>query len=340
MLTTKCFTFLQKVMLCFSSRRRGGSSYGEVMRSAFGERMEEAVSWLLFIFLMFVIVGYMVLIRDIWVPLVNLTPFASRWAVGNGDYVLLGIIGVLLPFLFQRSLYALRYNCYVGFASVLILCYSLGRGALHQFQDTQSASTEDNDIFEIDFFKIPTFQEVLFSFPIITCSFLCHFNVNSIQNALDQPTRKRMQDLLAYAIVVCFLLMYSLGIGGYLYAGKGVEGNILLNVPIGSSQAEDDNEQIWLFTAGRIGIGTTITLAMPLMAIPCRDSLLEIVDVCFHKSHHRRATSLQSKSEEQFCWNLFRACNRNETIHDANITTEVSLLMSYMFCVYYICLFN
>lgn len=36
------------------------------MRSAFGERMEEAVSWLLFIFLMFVIVGYMVLIRDIW----------------------------------------------------------------------------------------------------------------------------------------------------------------------------------------------------------------------------------------------------------------------------------
>lgn len=54
------------VMLCYSSRRRGGSSYGEVMRSAFGERMEEAVSWLLFIFLMFVIVGYMVLIRDIW----------------------------------------------------------------------------------------------------------------------------------------------------------------------------------------------------------------------------------------------------------------------------------
>ena len=48
---------LEKVMLCYSSRRRGGSSYGEIMRSAFGERMEEAVSWLLFVFLMFVIIG-------------------------------------------------------------------------------------------------------------------------------------------------------------------------------------------------------------------------------------------------------------------------------------------
>jgi len=62
MMFSAYITYLSLVMLCYSSRRRGGSSYGEIMRSAFGERMEEAVSWLLFVFLMFVIIGYMVLI--------------------------------------------------------------------------------------------------------------------------------------------------------------------------------------------------------------------------------------------------------------------------------------
>ncbi len=77
--TTTLFTLLSAymtysslIMLCYSSRRSGGSSYGEVARSAFGEKMEECVSWLLFIFLVFVIAAYMVLIRDIWTPLVQL----------------------------------------------------------------------------------------------------------------------------------------------------------------------------------------------------------------------------------------------------------------------------
>ncbi|KAL3803397.1 hypothetical protein HJC23_009361 [Cyclotella cryptica] len=318
MIFSAYITYMSLVMLCYSSRRRGGSSYGEVIRSAFGERMEEAVSWLLFIFLMFVIVGYMILIRDIWTPLVMLTPLASRMAVDNGDYVLLGVIVLLLPFLFQRSLHALRYNCYVGFTSVLILCIALGRGATRKMFVT---NVHDKDDFEIEYFKVPTIQEALFSFPIVTCSFLCHFNVNSIQNALSQPTRQRMQDLLQYATVACCLLMYAIGFCGYLYAGGAVEGNILLNVPIGFNQ-EEDNEQIWLFTAGRIGIGVTITLAMPLMALPCRDSLLEIIDVWFHRSHHRSRPSAYNKAKEgQRCWNLFHTCIRSETILDA-ITTE------------------
>lgn len=295
------------------------------MRSAFGERMEEAVSWLLFIFLMFVIVGYMVLIRDIWTPLVMLTPFASTLGANDGDYVLLGIIVVLLPFLFQRSLHALRYNCYVGFMSVLILCFALGRGALQRQDTTDSDRDRNNATFEIDYFKLPTIQEVLFSFPIVTCSFLCHFNVNSIQNALHEPTRQRIQNLLQYTILICFVIMYLLGLGGYLYAGNSVEGNILLNVPIGRGDEEEDIEQIWLFTAGRIGIGLTVTLALPLMSLPCRDSLLEIIDVWFHRSHHRSTPTHRELKEDQCCWSLFHTCNRDETADDACITTEVSL---------------
>lgn len=290
------------------------------MRSAFGERMEEAVSWLLFIFLMFVMVGYMVLIRDIWTPLVALTPLASIFGANEngGDYVLMSIIMLLLPFLCQRSLHALRYNCYVGFMSVMILCFALGRGALLRMNNTKPDEVHGYGAFEIDYFKIPTLEELLFSFPIVTCAFLCHFNVNSIQNALNKPTRQRIQNLLQYAITACFLIMYLLGLFGYLYAGESVEGNILLNVPIG--RGDEDGEQMWLFTAGRIGVGMTITLAMPLMALPCRDSLLEIVDVWFHRSHHRSDRPAQNN-----CWNVFNSCNSEKTVPVTSITTEVRL---------------
>ena len=104
MILSAYMTYISLVMLCYSSRRSGGSSYGEVVRSAFGEKAEEAVSWILFVFLMFVITAYMVLIRDIWTPLVNIVVEDM-----NGDYVLLGIVALLLPFLVQRSLHALRY---------------------------------------------------------------------------------------------------------------------------------------------------------------------------------------------------------------------------------------
>jgi hypothetical protein len=259
---------------------------------------------------------------------VKLTPLASILGANDGDYVLLSIIVLLMPFLLQRSLHALRYNCYFGFMSVMMLCLALGRGALLRLNEGVSdVNTMDSAPFEIEYFKIPSVQEILFSFPIVTCSFLCHFNVNSIQNSLREPTRQRIQNLLQYAISTCFVIMYLLGLGGYLYAGNQVDGNVLNNVPIGIDATDEDNEQIWLFTVGRLGIGLTIVLALPLMALPCRDSLLEIVDVSFHRSHHRLGNSTHNKEYEfQYCWNLFHACNRNESIEDAAIATEVSLL--------------
>lgn len=275
----------------------------------------------------------MVLIRDIWTPLVLLTPLASTLGSNDGDYVLMGVVLVLMPFVFQRSLHALRYNCYVGFISVMILCCALWRGALLRIHDAKPQNgSDENDTYAIEYFKIPTIQDVLFSFPIVTCAFLCHFNVNSIQNSLSKPTRQRMQSLLQYTIITCFAVMYLLGLGGYLYAGKAVQGNILLNVPLGTDPNQD-KAQIWLFTAGRIGIGLTITLALPLMALPCRDSLLEIIDVWFHRSHHRSSDSTQSRAkEEQCCWSFFHSHNRSETVQDATITTEVSLVIL-LFCV-------
>ncbi len=259
----------------------------------------------------------------------------------NSDYVLMTIILLLLPFLFQRSLHALRWNCYIGFASVMILCIALVRGGWQRFHDEiLSDDDDDNPVppFEdndnglsIQWFKIPTLGEVLFSFPIVTCSFLCHFNIISIQNSLTSPTRRRMRNLIQYAIIATFVLMTLFGIGGYLYAGADVEGNILLNVPMDRSRGNVDEEEYWLFLLGRVGCGTTLMLAMPLMALPCREAFLEVIDVLFHRSHHQKNTPVvvgeddnhsQSIENEGFCWRLCHKCNKNESIQDIILTTE------------------
>lgn len=79
--------------------------------------------------------------------------------------------------------------------------------------------------------------------------------------------------------------------------------------------------------------------AMPMMALPCREALLEVVDVWFHHSHHlpnesdndngsdggdgEHASMASSEiREEATCWKILHRWNSTETVHDAAITTE------------------
>lgn len=312
MILSAYMTYLSLLMLCLSSRKGGGSSYGEVIRSAFGEKMEEVVSWLLFVFLFFVIIGYMVLIRDIWTPIVQQV-FALDM---DGDTILLVITILLLPCIFQRSLHALRWNCYVGSMSIFVLCIALNRGGWQRMMHSSSPSIlhDDNSAtsgFTIEFWKIPSIEAILFSFPITTCAFLCQFNIIAVQNSLLQPTRERTKQVIRYAIGASFLLMYMFGFGGYLYAGNNPQGNILLNIPISKQVGEDEGEH-FLFLIGRIGSGITIMLAMPMIALPCREALLEVVDIWYHRSHH--TTNLVDNARAKtgtgkFHWKLFHWCS-------------------------------
>ena len=59
--------------------------------------------------------------------------------------------------------------------------------------------------------------------------------------------------------------------------------------------------------------GITIMIAMPLNLLPCREALLEVVDVWFHYSHHR-ADQEGSNPEEQGCWRLFHRLNSTEDV--------------------------
>lgn len=248
-------------MLCMTARRTGATSYGEIGGKAFGEWMEWFISFLLFVFLLFIIVAYMILIQDIWTPLILLV-FGKAFPV-HKDTVLIIFLLLLSPVFVRRSLHALRWNCYVGFAAVSVLCGALAYHALQSILHSSSLPKEESR-----HNAGSSLNDVFFALPIIMLSFICHFNVLSIQGALHFPSRQRMEFVISTALVACFILQYLVGLCGFLYAGSAIQGNILLNV-------SDD----WIFLVGRIGCGTTILVAAPIMLLPCRASMLELVEV-------------------------------------------------------------
>ncbi len=253
-------------LLCLCARQTGVRTYGEVGKVAFGPWMETAISGLLFVFLLFVLVAYMVLVRDIWTPIVGKI-VSSREPSGN--VVLFGFLLFMTPFLVQKTLYELRFNCYVGFASTSILCLALCHRALQKLVDWNEDTTDDDEIL----LTTSSLGDVLFAFPIIMLSFLSSFNVLPIQSALIEPTKQRVSSVISGAVTACFVLMYLLGISGYLYAGSSTKGNILLNC---------DHNSDFFFFLGRVGCGVTIMLALAMITLPCRDSGLEVVQTIMH----------------------------------------------------------
>jgi hypothetical protein len=262
MLVSAYMTYMSLIMLCYCSRRSGASSFGEVVRSAYGEKAEVGVNLILFVYCSFVVAAFMVLIRDIWTPLVGLL-----FGGVSSDHVLLGFMVFLLPFLFQRSLHALKWNCYIGFASIIILCIALCRGGFQRQHNHPGGANEkhDDDTYIIEGFKVPSVRDALFSFPIVMLAFLCQFNVLSIQNTLQRPTRKRMAQVIGMSVGASMILMYLFGLGGYMMYGSKIQGNVLLNISIEMSDYEDTG-LYWLFFLGRIGCGTTLVLALPLVS--------------------------------------------------------------------------
>lgn len=284
--------------------------------------MEAFTVILLFVFLLFVIIAYMVLVRDIWTPIVKyiLQIKLDGSSESGGNAVLLIILLLICPFLLKKDLHALRHNCYVGFTSILVLCLAMVKRAHDRMLSSQDLGADRIDSLK---FTSSNFSDILFAFPIITLSFLSSFNVISVHAALIDPTRKRVRMVIDSAVFSCFALMYIFGLAGYLYAGRAVRGNILLNFPF------DDH----LVLIGRVGSGITIALALPIMLLPCREAFFDIIthlSLITNNTAHQNLTNMgeQSPLLEKIHQPIEMLSNTNFI----NISTTISIITLCFIC--------
>ena len=199
-------------VLCSCARRTGGRSYGDVMRNAFGPLAEIGATVLLFFLLIMVLVAYMVLLKDIWTPVIlTLVPALEDFLYSNSanksdtmikeasDSMLVLLLVLILPLLLQTDLHSLRHTRYVGFASAVILMLGV------IYEAIKRNWFDEPGLFQAKVLWVGDSDGIMYAFPIIVLSFFSIYNVLTVHSALFNPTRERVKFVLDGTIALCFL---------------------------------------------------------------------------------------------------------------------------------------
>jgi amino acid permease len=252
-------------LLLSCSRRSGGQTYEECGERAFGRPVKLLTMWLVFFMTFLAAVAYGILARDLASPLVENYILGHASSTRTHNLIALCLIGVVSPLTFLRSLHQLSYSslvsmCALSFLSVVMVvkCAQKAEERPIHVADLRLASADALDS--------------LYALPIMNLSFMAHFNVLPVHVSLRKPTAVRVRLVVSATILTALCFYLVVGNAGYLYAfdakPDGVPDNILKAFP-----ADDD-----LVNAGRLAFLTAIMMSFPLLMLPCRDTLLRLLD--------------------------------------------------------------
>lgn len=250
-------------VLVSCSRRSGAQSYEEIAAKAFGKTAQLITMALLIMLTFLVFVGYVILARDLASPLVERYLLDRIMEETERNLTAVGCVVLVSPVLFFRSINALRFTSIFSLLSILVLVLAIG------IRSVQSTETPEFSPSNMKF--LPTsWHDVVYAFPIISVSFLCHFNVLPVYGELHQPTRRRLKTIVHVTMASTWVFYIILGGLGYVFAfqsPQGVQDNILNNF-----SNNDD-----LINAGRLGLVITVLLSLPLLVLPCRATLYRLL---------------------------------------------------------------
>ncbi|GLD93878.1 hypothetical protein PINS_up002483 [Pythium insidiosum] len=248
------------------SRRGGVTTYEEVVRKALGVRAGLVTVSLLVLLTLLTLVAYTILIKDLVGSLAGHFLYGRLLSVVEQNVLTVIAISLVSPFLFAKSMDALRFTSIFSLASVLMLAIAITIRASHT--RPEDAALLRHDI-PIKWFP-DNWKDPLYAFPIISVSFLCHFNVLPVYRELQKPTRRRLKGIVSCTMFSTWFFYMVVGFTGYFFAYRmpiGVSDDILNNF------ARDDQ----LVNVGRLGLLVTILLSMPLIIQPCRLNTIRLV---------------------------------------------------------------
>ncbi|CAN0347772.1 unnamed protein product [Pylaiella littoralis] len=249
-------------MLCSCARRTGQITYVEVAQAAFGKPGALLTTSVLMVMTIFVMIAYMVLVRDIWAGIVS-SVVGRILDVEQSNQVLFAALIVVFPACLAKDLHALRHFCYVGFFSTIILTATIGYRSLHANQIAPDAKLEMK-------LNADSWGDIFDAAPILCLAFQCHFNILSVHQQFVNPTRERLKGLLHGTMGLAAGLYVVIGVCGYFYAFNDTRASddILLNF------APSD----YVMIVGRVGMGLTMLVAITMLVLPCRDIVFTVMD--------------------------------------------------------------
>ncbi|KAF1334983.1 Sodium-coupled neutral amino acid transporter, partial [Globisporangium splendens] len=282
------------------SRRGGATTYEEIVRKALGPKAGLITVTLLVLLTFLTMVAYVILVKDLVGSLGEQFLFARAISVAEKNVLTLICMTLILPVLFTRSMDALRFTSMLSLMSVLLLATAITIRAVNSLQShedaTSSAPLSTDQVADrtIPIKLFPThWQDPVFAFPIISISFLCHFNVLPVYRELREPTRQRLKKIVSATMFSTWVFYMLVGTMGYLFAYQlpgGVRDDILNNF--------SGNDT--LVNVGRLGLLLTIMMNMPLIMQPCRMNIVRLSKyvIGFVKSYTSRSSSSPSSNGE------------------------------------------
>jgi amino acid permease len=207
---------------------------------------------------------------------------SGAWLINPYLWVAVGA-AVAAPLAFARSMDNLRFTSSGGMvaavflAAVALYYFFQPNGAVCPRPDDDDQN-DQNDQNDDESWKAPhcggSFHAAVASGPgilrtlsLVVFSFTAHIQLLSVCNEVALPYRQRRMDAICGgAVGLCALLYAVVGFCGYAVYGGGVSANLLLSYP-GDP----------LVTAARVGISGLVVISYPLMAKPCRDSVLSLL---------------------------------------------------------------
>lgn len=211
-------THFSLYILVSCARRTGGRSYGDVARAAFGNAAEVVTTALLGLMLIGSTTAYLVLVKDIWTPVVlvilpmsvkkpllfdgpmpedSMFDPALKPSKEGANLILFLILVLGTPLLLKRDLHALRHTCYFGFSSCVLLMLAV---VFRAFEIMQS---EEPDKPRINWYSTDV-SDYAFAFPIVVLCFFCSYNILGVHSSLLHPTRDRLKYVLDTSVTICF----------------------------------------------------------------------------------------------------------------------------------------
>jgi ABC-type multidrug transport system fused ATPase/permease subunit len=239
---------------------------------------------IILLFLVFaVIVGFLILLRQIGGDIAQFITMATGH---NPDQSMqpdvVSLIGVALsfPLMLTRSLFKLRYACYVSCGMALLLIVNLSVVLYLQMQFV------DSSVLTRCVKYLPGgFTDLLEALPLVAILFTPHFNMMDVFEQLKRPTPRRTFRTIVIAVSFLALFFLSLGFIGYFLSLTQQQ------QPMMVSMAPDNILQLlpgvdMMLLPARVALFVAILCTLPVYMVPCREILRGLF------THLREAFSL------------------------------------------------
>lgn len=140
--------------------------------------------------------------------------------------VILGVAAMAWPLVLPSKISALRYCAALSPLAILFVAANVVVQTPAFFAESSKESSPAL------YSSSP--QQMLQAMTIFVFSVMCHANAVPVVHMLERPSVERIVKVATYSNTCCWALYLLIGVGGYLSFQASVQGDFLLNYPVGS----------------------------------------------------------------------------------------------------------